>query len=102
MAAVFANAAIYPLDTVKTRIQAADGQASEQEDEVDHVREDGEAPAPPARKRLTSDGMLTGLARILKEEGLSGYYKGFLANMINCFSMRASSFALGCCAIARS
>lgn len=91
MAAVFANAAIYPLDTVKTRIQAADGQASEPKDEVDHVREDGEAPAPPARMRLTSDGMLTGLARIFKEEGLSGYYKGFLANMINCFSMRASS-----------
>ena len=28
------------------------------------------------------------LLRILKEEGISGYYRGFLATMLNTFSMR--------------
>lgn len=32
------------------------------------------------------------LLRILKEEGLVGWYKGFAATMLNTFSMRESHF----------
>ena len=35
--------------------------------------------------------VLAVLERILREEGLFGYYKGFLATMINTFSMRTFS-----------
>jgi len=59
----FSNAVVYPLDTVKTRIQAdsANGRS---------VR--------------------ALLKRILKEEGFAGFYRGFGATMLNTFSMRAS------------
>lgn len=61
----FSNAVVYPLDTVKTRIQAdsANGRS---------VR--------------------TLLKRILKEEGIAGFYRGFCATMLNTFSMQYAYF----------
>ena len=57
---------------IKTRIQAANV--------------DDNADGSP------SDLSVTGLlARIFKEEGIAGYYRGFGATMLNTFSMRASS-----------
>ena len=57
---------------IKTRIQAANV--------------DDNADGSP------SDLSVTGLlARIFKEEGVAGYYRGFGATMLNTFSMRASS-----------
>lgn len=35
-------------------------------------------------------GAINILLRILKEEGISGYYRGFIATMLNTFSMRES------------
>ncbi|KAI0749678.1 adenine nucleotide transporter [Daedaleopsis nitida] len=66
----FSNAVIYPLDTVKTRIQAATVGASEQE-------------------KL---GVLSVLQSILREEGFMGYYRGFMATMLNTFSMQYAYF----------
>jgi len=65
----FSNAVVYPLDIVKTRIQAA----------TVGSQEDGDKKKP---------GVVSLLMQILKEEGIVGYYKGFTATMINTFSMR--------------
>ncbi|KAF8339584.1 mitochondrial carrier domain-containing protein [Cantharellus anzutake] len=66
---VFSNAVVYPLDTVKTRIQASSS---------------SEGKAKPT--------ILTLLVSILKNEGIGGYYKGFGASMLNTFSMQYAYF----------
>jgi hypothetical protein len=114
LAAVLANAAIYPLDTVKTRLQAADaddasghqlaleleGPASSTANEdasekADQAPLSSEQQASSDRKlsvgrsqRRPAFGLVGSLGRILAEEGVSGFYRGFLANMLNTFSMR--------------
>lgn len=40
---------------------------------------------PSEKEKL---GAINILLRILKEEGFSGYYRGFIATMLNTFSMR--------------
>jgi len=70
---VFSNAVVYPLDTVKTRIQAADDKKGK-----------GKAGAGPSITNL--------LVKILREEGIGGYYKGFGASMLNTFSMQYAYF----------
>ncbi|KAN0132866.1 mitochondrial carrier [Lactarius tabidus] len=61
----FSNAAVYPLDTLKTRIQADAG----------HGR-----------------SVRALIMRILKEEGIAGFYRGFGATMLNTFSMQYAYF----------
>ncbi|GBE87897.1 adenine nucleotide transporter [Sparassis latifolia] len=67
----FSNAVVYPLDIVKTRIQAS----------TDGRKDDNE--------KL---GVISALLRIYKEEGFSGYYSGFAATMLNTFSMQYAYF----------
>ncbi|KAG8992364.1 ADP/ATP carrier protein [Tulasnella sp. 427] len=69
---VFSNAAVYPLDTVKTRIQAAG-----------EKNKGSNAQAPT---------VLQLLRKILRDEGFLGYYKGFGASMLNTFSMQYAYF----------
>ncbi|KAG8953037.1 ADP/ATP carrier protein [Tulasnella sp. 424] len=69
---VFSNAAVYPLDTVKTRIQATEEKGK-----------DRGAQAPSVFQLLR---------KILHDEGLRGYYKGFGASMLNTFSMQYAYF----------
>ncbi|KAM5537236.1 hypothetical protein V8D89_009169 [Ganoderma adspersum] len=68
LGACFSNAAVYPLDTVKTRIQASTSESGD---------------------KLT---VFAVLERILREDGLFGYYRGFLATMLNTFSMQYAYF----------
>ncbi|KAI0300808.1 mitochondrial carrier domain-containing protein, partial [Russula brevipes] len=62
---VFTHSVVYPLDTIKTRIQA-------DSDNGHSVR--------------------ALLKRILKEEGFAGFYRGFGATMLNTFSMQYAYF----------
>ncbi|KAI5451603.1 hypothetical protein NCC49_001587 [Naganishia albida] len=70
---VASNTLVYPLDTVKTRIQAA------------HDEESG-------LTKQQKHGVLALLLRIWHKEGLTGFFKGFSANMINTFSMQFAYF----------
>jgi len=72
---VFANAVVYPLDTVKTRIQAASSGAK--------------GKGKDGQPKLSVANLLF---KILKEEGIAGYYKGFGASMLNTFSMQYAYF----------
>ncbi|KAG9099608.1 ADP/ATP carrier protein [Ceratobasidium sp. 370] len=72
---VFSNAVVYPLDTAKTRIQAAGSS--------------GKGKGKDGSARLS---ILPLLLRILKEEGVKGYYGGFGASMANTFFMQYAYF----------
>ncbi|WWD07483.1 hypothetical protein V865_005584 [Kwoniella europaea PYCC6329] len=113
LGSVFANAAVYPLDTVKTRLQAED---DESDDEGDRDNTGGQDDLPLSKgnddsksprnnvdqqvvairkyvnKKLKSWGMLMMLLRILKEEGISGAFHGFGASMIGTFSQQFAYF----------
>ncbi|KAF9267947.1 mitochondrial carrier [Marasmius fiardii PR-910] len=62
----FSTAVVYPLDVAKTQIQAL-----------------------PGSKDIS---MFTLLYRILKRDGLAGWYRGFGATMLNTFSMQYAYF----------
>ncbi|GHJ88843.1 hypothetical protein NliqN6_5245 [Naganishia liquefaciens] len=70
---VASNTLVYPLDTVKTRIQASQD----------------EAPGLSKQQKTT---VLNLILRIWRREGLTGFFKGFSANMINTFSMQFAYF----------
>ncbi|KAL5526547.1 hypothetical protein ACEPAF_8271 [Sanghuangporus sanghuang] len=72
LGAVFSNAVVYPLDTVKTRIQADSSTSTK------------------GKKRDAS--IVSLLSRILREEGVSGFYNGFGASMLNTFSTQYAYF----------
>ncbi|KAE8215043.1 hypothetical protein CF327_g1625 [Tilletia walkeri] len=84
---VFSGAVVYPLDTVKTRIQA--GVDEEQKSASGTVKK-----LPGANKPLPRDtGLFTGVIRIARSpEGAKGLYKGFAANMLNTFSTQFAYF----------
>lgn len=80
---VFSNAVIYPLDTVKTRIQAGQSSAAPAGKEV-------RDPKDPTKTIITvpkNAGMIKGILHIIRsKEGPLGLYKGFGASMVNTFS----------------
>ncbi|KIP10493.1 hypothetical protein PHLGIDRAFT_231750 [Phlebiopsis gigantea 11061_1 CR5-6] len=69
LGACFSTSVVYPLDVAKTRLQAY------------HATKERE---PPSLVAL--------LKQIYEEEGIAGYYKGFLATMLNTFSMQYAYF----------
>ncbi|KAI9636257.1 adenine nucleotide transporter [Dioszegia hungarica] len=99
LGAVFSNAAVYPLDTVKTRLQALPASAIEapvvSSEAARSQKRNGNIllRLPNALlRRLRKWQMLTMLIRILRTEGLTGAFKGFTANMLNTFSMQFAYF----------
>ena len=91
---------MYPLDTVKTRLQALPTAERPEEqlqqplgeltDELKMAvkRKDVKGVPRSLLSRLRRWEMLNMLLRIIKTEGLAGVFKGFSANMINTFSQR--------------
>ena len=81
---------VYPLDTVKTRLQALP--------DVDTLPR-SQAPKPRSSRNplvlLRRWNMLNMLVKIVRTEGVSGTFKGFAASMINTFSMRESAVSNG-------
>ncbi|TFK74131.1 mitochondrial carrier [Pluteus cervinus] len=69
LGACFSTAVVYPLDVAKTRIQAL-----------------------PRGKNRDNLSMFATLIRIYRKEGLSGWYRGFIATMINTFSQQYAYF----------
>lgn len=100
LGAVFANAAVYPLDTVKVRLQALPAGPTSHEtpritEEKRPARVHGVSPATLVHvllKRLKRWEMLAMLVRIIRTEGVFGAFKGFSANMINTFSQQFAYF----------
>ncbi|KAF9223888.1 mitochondrial carrier [Gyrodon lividus] len=72
LGACFSNAVVYPLDVAKTRIQATSSSAK--------------------GKRKDELSMLSVLLEIFRKEGISGWYRGFAATMLNTFSMQYAYF----------
>jgi len=85
---VFANSLVYPLDTVKTKIQA-DERAEAQQSLPDQViKRDG----APRRLPRSPPGIRAVAKQLLKEQGLAGFYRGYSASMINSFTMQFAYF----------
>ncbi|KAF8519543.1 mitochondrial carrier [Gautieria morchelliformis] len=76
---VFSNAVVYPLDTVKTRIQAASSSTKD---------EKGKGISPSSSQL----SIVKLLLKIMREEGVSGFFRGFGASMLNTFSMQYAYF----------
>ncbi|KAJ9122944.1 hypothetical protein QFC24_003982 [Naganishia onofrii] len=70
---VVSNSLVYPLDTVKTRIQGSQDEGS----------------GLSKKQKQTVLGLLL---KIWNKEGVAGFFKGFSANMINTFSMQFAYF----------
>ncbi|EKM58520.1 uncharacterized protein PHACADRAFT_252922 [Phanerochaete carnosa HHB-10118-sp] len=68
LGACFSNAIVYPLDVAKTRLQA-------------YHKRGGHVPS-----------LIETMKQIYEEEGIVGYYKGFVATMLNTFSMQYAYF----------
>ncbi|GAA6006285.1 hypothetical protein JCM10207_000589 [Rhodosporidiobolus poonsookiae] len=87
---VVSGAVVYPLDTIKTRIQT----------EVTALLENASNGPAPALKRPNAPQHLPHkhttarqmALRILKEGGPRAFYRGFGANMLNSFSMQFAYF----------
>ncbi|GAA5918709.1 hypothetical protein JCM6882_008751 [Rhodosporidiobolus microsporus] len=90
---VFSGAVVYPLDTIKTRIQ------TEVTAIVEAAAANGGGP-PPTLKRPNAPQRLPHkhttaremMLKILKEGGPLAFYRGFGANMLNTFSMQFAYF----------
>ncbi|EJU05089.1 mitochondrial carrier [Dacryopinax primogenitus] len=73
LGAVFSNTIVYPLDTIKTRIQAGENKV------VQNGKE----------KHL---GAWDLMSKIIREEGVVGYYAGYAATMLSTFSQSYAYF----------
>lgn len=83
---VFSNAVIYPLDTVKTRIQAGSGGEGA-------VAKKGPGAKPDGAVVRKGAGMFEALVAIIRsKEGPAGLYRGFGASMVNTFSTQFAYF----------
>ncbi|KZP00376.1 mitochondrial carrier [Calocera viscosa TUFC12733] len=74
LGAVFSNSAVYPLDTIKTRIQAGENKVTLKSGKEKHL------------------GAFELLYKILREEGVGGYYAGYAASMLSTFSQSYAYF----------
>ncbi|KIR54570.1 adenine nucleotide transporter [Cryptococcus gattii Ru294] len=116
LGSVFANSLVYPIDVVKTRLQAIDDPLEDiqsddesedaftektEEEQKRHV--EGKALRQQQReqliklkkmlgKKLQRWGMLTMLLRIVHTEGISGVFHGYGASMIGTFSQQFAYF----------
>ncbi|KAK1921721.1 putative adenine nucleotide transporter [Papiliotrema laurentii] len=94
LGACFSNAVVYPLDTVKTRLQAlpSGGPSDSLPDSEGTHSKAARQGRPWSLRALRRWKMLDMLIRIIRTEGVSGTFKGFAANMINTFSMQFAYF----------
>jgi len=74
LGAVFSNSVVYPLDTVKTRIQAGENKVTTKSGKERHL------------------GATELLYKILREDGVRGYYAGYAASMLSTFSQSYAYF----------
>lgn len=77
--ALAANAVVYPLDIVKTRLQV---QVKRSEKDM-HVDEEG---------HVHYEGTMHAIAHIMQEEGLSGLFQGITGNLIGVVSTNFAYF----------
>ncbi|ORY90724.1 mitochondrial carrier domain-containing protein [Leucosporidium creatinivorum] len=89
------NAVVYPLDTIKTRIQTEVSSSNTPSSTTpaaslpSALKRPGAPRQLPARKGISARQMLF---RILKQQGVAGLYRGFGASMLNTFSMQFAYF----------
>lgn len=83
---VISNAVVYPLDTVKTKIQAEAQNAESNRDELPSPKlKRSNAPSRLTLPKLSARDVIV---EILDRQGIGGFYRGFLASMLNTFSMQ--------------
>ncbi|RXK40905.1 hypothetical protein M231_01753 [Tremella mesenterica] len=93
LGAVFSNALVYPLDTIKTRLQALPPQPEPSPSSAKStVRHDAHGVIRRLSKRLKRWQLLQMLIQVIGTEGIGGVFKGFSANMINTFSQQFAYF----------
>ncbi|MBW0506814.1 hypothetical protein O181_046529 [Austropuccinia psidii MF-1] len=84
---VISNAVVYPLDTVKTKVQAESEKLEESLPSPQIKRLNA-----PSRLPFRQQSAFQVFLRIYKLQGIGGFYRGFLASMLNTFSMQFAYF----------
>jgi len=89
--ACIANALVYPLDTVKTKIQASSTTSTPEiaERSLENTRINIDNVDV---RRRTQAGIRDVIIKTWREQGLGGFYRGFGASMMNTFSMQFAYF----------
>lgn len=75
---------IYPLDTVKTRIQTEVKKTPSATDAL--------LPGSGAPRKVKATGVRQMVLKIFREQGVAGLYRGFGASMLNTFAMQFAYF----------
>merc|ERR1712230_139403 len=83
---IISNAIVYPLDTVKTRLQA------EEKADKEHKLALANGSSGDAVEVRRPPGGREMVAQIWREGNVFGFYRGFHANMLNSFSMQFAYF----------
>ncbi|KAF7177603.1 hypothetical protein CNMCM7691_005932 [Aspergillus felis] len=85
-AAILANIIIYPLDTVKTRLQVQVHSRSK----CTEPKEDKSRSPPPIH--TSYDNVLDAVSHVVQEEGISGLYRGLSSSILSTASMNFAYF----------
>ncbi|KAL4738927.1 mitochondrial carrier domain-containing protein [Aspergillus similis] len=85
-AAILANFIVYPLDTIKTKLQVqVQRRHKSTEDKEDKS-------GSPSRTTPDYDTVLSAVTHVVQEEGMSGLYRGLSSSVLNTASMNFAYF----------
>lgn len=85
---MFKDGIVYPLDTLKTRIQAKDASDETEDSESSDNTKYQVTDISNDLAHIPKNTLINGIIKLFKQEGIAAAYGGFGASMLNTFSQR--------------
>ncbi|TIB68958.1 hypothetical protein E3P77_00761 [Wallemia ichthyophaga] len=92
LGAVVSNGIVYPLDTLKTRIQAKDASDETEDSESSDNTKYQVTDISNDLAHIPKNTLINGIIKLFKQEGIAAAYGGFGASMLNTFSQQFAYF----------